>query len=119
MRLTLDQIEAERGEVEPFEIELDAGQVITLPHPKDISFEAIATFDDSKPASVLRALMGDRAFDAFAANPRVTLHVLEQVMAAYYLHFGLGDKGKGNASGPSSIGSARRSRRTSPGSKSA
>lgn len=112
MRLTLDELEKERGDVEPFEIDL-GDQVVTLPHPKDMPFESLVNFDGTQPAAVLRTLMGDATFDTFAGNPRVTLGILEQVLTAYYKHFGLGGPGEGAASPRSVSGSARPSRSTS------
>lgn len=113
MRLSLDQLEAERGEVDPFEVDLGGGQVVTLPHPKDMPFESLVNFDQTQPAAVLRALMGDDTFKVFSANPRVTLGILEQVLTAYYKHFGLGGPGESDASLHSVKGSAGPSKSTS------
>jgi hypothetical protein len=113
MRLSLDQLEAEQGEVEPFELDLGDDGVVSLPHPRDLPFEVLLTFDGSQPASILQTLMGDDAFDAFTTNPRVTLGILEKILDAYYKHYGLGSPGESGASPRSVNGSARQSRRTS------
>lgn len=116
MRLTLDQLESERGEdLDPFELELDADTVVSLAHPKDLPFSAIVNFDGTNPASVLKTVMGDEAFEAFSNNPRVTLSVLEKILEAYFEHYGLGGQGEGEGSQPTAIGSPARSKRTSRG----
>lgn len=113
MRLTLEQLEAERGEVEPFEVDL-GDEVITLQHPKDLPFESLINFDGAQPDQVLRVLMGADTFEALADNPRVTLGVLESILTGYYAHYGLGGPGEGDASLRSVRSSAKPSRRTSP-----
>jgi len=113
VRLTLDELEAERGDVDPFEIDLGSDGVVSLPHPKDMPFESIIGFDGGNPTTVLRALMGDDTFDTFVANKRITLGMLESILTRYYQHFGLGGPGEGNGSPNTSRGSATRSRRAS------
>jgi hypothetical protein len=112
VRVTLDELEAERGEVEPFELDL-GDQVITLPHPRDMPFDSLINFNAEAPAAVLRTLMGDKNFDVFAGNRRVTLGVLESILQRYYAHYGLGTPGEEPASLRSVSGSAGPSKRTS------
>ena len=65
MKLTLTELEAERGEIDPFELDLELGDdyVVSLPHPRDLPFEVLIGFDGTQPVSVLRTLMGDETFD--------------------------------------------------------
>lgn len=125
MRLTLDELEAERGDApEPFELDL-GDVVVSLPHPEDLPFESLVNFDSNAPAAVLRTLMGDEAFDSLAGakdaagKPRVTLRVMKSVLERYYAHYGLGSPENVVASQPSLIGSARPSKRTSASRKKA
>lgn len=117
MRLSLDQLESERGEVEPFELDL-GDRVIVLPHPEDMPYETMINLEDAGPSEYLRALMGDDDFDAFVTaedsegKKRVTLGILEAIMEKYGKHYGLGSPGNGVGSRRSVTGSARRSRRT-------
>lgn len=119
MRLTLEDLEAERGEFEPFELDLGDDVIVSLPHPEDLPFDTLISFDTASPVRVLRMVMGDDAFDHLATlergdgTKRVTLGVARVILERYQAHYGLGSPGEGGASRPSSIGSARRSKQTS------
>lgn len=121
MRKTLEQYEAERGDDgDPFELELSDGEWVTLRHPEDMPFDDLLRFDSARPAEVLRVLMGEDAFTRLVSavrpdgSKRVTLGVLGGILTDYMQHYGMGTPGEAVASPPSSIGSARRSKRTSP-----
>ena len=114
MKLSLDQLEAEDpSDLEPCELDLGDGVVVTLPHPMDVPFANLVDFDPTNPTVVLRTLMGADAFEKFISNPRVTGRRLEQIFTLYQEHYGLGDVGEGSASPTRSCGTARRSKPTS------
>lgn len=120
MRRTLASYEQEQGEdLDPFEVEIADGDVVTLRHPQDVPFQDVVNFSTDNPGAVLEVLMGKGAFDRLtgASHPdgrrRVTLRVLGDVLADYMEHYGLPTSPEAVASLRSSTGSARRSKRTS------
>lgn len=113
MRVSIDELEAEQGDVEPFELDLGEGWIIQIPHPEDVPAADLLNLDMSRsPAQILRMLMGDDAFDAFVSHPKAKGGVLKRVFERYTKHYGLGSPGEGVASPPSWSGSAGQSKQT-------
>lgn len=115
MRLTIKDIEAARGDYEPFEIELEDGSLLTLPHPKQMKSAALINSNGASTPEdfALHMLAASNEFSQFIEREDGTLEDIDFVMEAYTAHFDLGTPGEGSASRPSSNGSARQSKPTS------
>jgi len=111
-RLTISDLEIERND-DPFEIEMNDGEVFALLDPKGVAAEKLIVLEKLPPAEQVKAIVaGDRA-DELLAYPDVDGYFLEALLQKYAKHFGLGNLGNASASPRSLNGTARQSRPTS------
>lgn len=106
-RLTIADLEIERNE-DPFEIELEDGEVFTLRDPKSIPAATLVVLEKLSPRDQLKAAIADDRGGDFLAREEVDGYFLEALMNKYAAFYGLGDLGKGRGSGRSSSGTAKR-----------
>lgn len=115
MRLTLADIEAARGDYEPFELDLGDDDVLTLPHPKQLPLPTLLQLGDtsSPEQATAQMLSSNEAWQAFIRREDLQIQDFEFVTQQYAKCFDLGTPGEGDASPRSSSGTARPSKSTS------
>lgn len=113
MKLSFDDLEAEQGEVEPFELTLSDGSTVAFAHPDQIPARDLMNAEQS-PADTVRLLVGDDSFEKLLNDERMSLGNFRVLFTKYGQHYGLATPGEGSASQrSSSVGSAGLSKRTS------
>lgn len=115
MKLTIEDLDGEDAEVEPFVVDLGDGQ-ITLPAAQDIPSSLLVGLGSASELEVAERVLETGEWQKIMNHPSMTLRRVQNLAARYYEYLessGLGDLGKSRASSTSSTGSARQSKRTS------
>lgn len=117
MKLTIADLDAERPEQaqEPFVIDL-GDEEVTLPAAPDIPASLLVNLGNADDMQLAARVLGTDEWTRILRHPSMTLARVQALSAAYYGYLqdsGLGDLGKAQGSPVSSIGSGRRSKRTS------
>lgn len=102
MRVTPKTLEVERPS-EPFEVEMDDGNVYPFKHTNALPLEQLVSFPFMSPLDRLKAMLAkDSDFDAFAKSTfggaPIDGFFLDAILPAYYEHYGMGSPGESAAS---------------------
>lgn len=110
MRLTLESLDAESAEQEPFTIDL-GDETVTLPSADDIPASILTGLGDATEAEIAQRVIGSGEWERILNHPSMTLGRLQRLGEAYAEYLtssGLGELGKSQVSRRSSTGTARR-----------